>query len=255
MTEPRTPASTAGTSAGASRQILEGAVPGVAVRPDPRLAQAFITQAFFWMFIGLLVSAGIAWFVQTNDRLLQFAAENFLLIAIGQLAIVFGISFGITRINATVALGLFFIYAASMGLTLGLIITSYLSQPGGAASVVTAFLSAAAMFGAAAIYGAVTKRDLSTIGRILFMGLIGLLVAMVLNLFFGSSQITWIISVLGVVIFTGLTAWDVQKIQNGTFAVAAGSMEKGAVIGALVLYLDFINIFLFLLRLFGGSRS
>jgi uncharacterized protein len=255
MTEPRTPASTAGTTAGASRQILEGTAPGVAVRPDPRLAQAFITQAFFWMFVGLLVSAGIAWFVQTNDRLLQFAAENFLFIAIGQLAVVLGISWGITRINATVALGLFFVYAASMGLTLGLIITSYLSQPGGSASVVTAFLSASAMFGAAAIYGAVTKRDLSSVGRILFMGLIGLVVASVLNIFFGSEQITWIISIFGVVIFTGLTAWDVQKIQTGQFAVAAGSMEKGAVIGALVLYLDFINLFLFLLRLFGGSRS
>ena len=207
------------------------------------------------MFIGLLVSAAVAAVVQVNPRLLDFAAQNFFLIAIGQIAIVFGISFGITRINATLALGLFFVYAASMGLTLGLIITSYLSQPGGAASVVTAFLSASAMFGAAAIYGAVTKRDLSSIGRILFMGLIGLLVASVLNLFLGSSQVTWLISIVGVVIFIGLTAWDVQKIQNGTFAVAAGSMEKGAVIGALALYLDFINLFLFLLRLFGGSRS
>ena len=98
-----------------------------------------------------------------------------------------------------------------MGLTLGLIITSYLSQPGGAASVVTAFLSASAMFGAAAIYGAVTKRDLTSMGRILFMGLIGLIVASVLNLFLGSSQVTWLISIVGVVIFVGLTAWDVQK--------------------------------------------
>ena len=207
------------------------------------------------MFIGLLVSAAVAAVVQVNPRLLDFAAQNFFLIAIAQIAIVFGISFGITRINATLALGLFFVYAASMGLTLGLIITSYLSQPGGAASVVTAFLSASAMFGAAAIYGAVTKRDLTSMGRILFMGLIGLIVASVLNLFLGSSQVTWLISIVGVVIFMGLTAWDVQKIQNGQFAVAAGSMEKGAVIGALALYLDFINLFLFLLRLFGGGRN
>ena len=255
MTDPRTPTQTAGTSAGASRQILEGAATGTIVRPAPELARAFITQAFFWMFVGLLVSAGIAWFVQTNDRLLQFAAENFFLIAIGQLAIVFAISWGINRINATIALGLFFVYAASMGLTLGLIITSYLAAEGGTATVVNAFLSAAAMFGAAAIYGSVTKRDLNPVGRILFMGVIGLIVASVLNLFLGSEPISWLISIVGVVIFTGLTAWDVQKIQNGTFAVSAGSMEKGAVIGALVLYLDFINIFLFLLRLFGGSRS
>ena len=255
MTDPRTPTQTAGATAGASRQILDGATTGPVVRPDPRLAQAFITQAFFWMFVGLLVSAGVAAVVQVNPRLLDFAAENFFLIAIGQLILVFAISFGITRINATLALGLFFVYAASMGLTLGLILTAYLSEPGGQASVVTAFLSAAAMFGAAAIYGAVTKRDLTSIGRILFMGLIGLIVASVLNWFLGSSQITWIISIVGVVIFAGLTAWDVQRIQNGTFAVAAGSMEKGAVIGALALYLDFVNLFLFLLRLFGGSRS
>lgn len=254
MTEPRTPMGTATAGAGASRQALDGTTTGAIVRPDPRLAQAFITQAFLWMFVGLLVSAGIAWFVQTNDRLLAFAAENFFLLAIGQLAIVFGISFGIGKINATVALGLFFVYAASMGLTLGLIVSAYLVTEGGTASVVTAFLSAAAMFGAAAIYGSVTKRDLSTMGRILFMGLIGLIAAMILNIFFKSDQITWLVSIVGVVIFTGLTAWDVQRIQNGQIAAATGSMEKGAVIGALILYLDFINIFLFLLRLFGGNR-
>ena len=254
MTEPRTPTQAAGTNAGASRQILEGAAAGAIVRPDPRLAQAFITQAFFWMFVGLLVSAVIAGVAQVNPRLIQVAYDNWFLLMIGQLALVVAISWGISRINATIALGLFFVYAASMGLTLGVIISVYLSEPGGAASVTTAFLSAAAMFGAAAIYGAVTKRDLSTIGRILFMGLIGLIVASLLNLFLGSSQITWIISIVGVVIFVGLTAWDVQRIQNGTFAVAAGSMEKGAVIGALALYLDFVNIFLFLLRLFGGRN-
>jgi FtsH-binding integral membrane protein len=255
MTDPRTPTQATAGSAGASRQILEGATQGAIVRPDPRLAQAFITQAFFWMFVGLLLSAAVAGFAQVNPRLIAFAYDNWFLLFLGQLALVVAISWGITRINATIALGLFFVYAASMGLTLGVIIAVHLSEPGGSASVTTAFLSAAAMFGAAAIYGAVTKRDLSTIGRILFMGLIGLIVASVLNIFFQSSQITWIISIVGVVIFVGLTAWDVQRIQNGTFAVAAGSMEKGAVIGALALYLDFVNIFLFLLRLFGGSRN
>src|SRR6187402_1673256 len=115
MTEPRTPTQTASTTAGASHQVLDTATAGAIVKPDPRLAQAFITQAFFWMFIGLLVSAAVAAVVQVNPRLLDFAAENFFLIAIGQIAIVFGISFGITRINATLALGLFFVYAASMG--------------------------------------------------------------------------------------------------------------------------------------------
>lgn len=220
------------------------------VKPDARLAAAFLTQAFVWMFVGLLVTAGVAFAVQSNDRLLAFAADNLFLLFIAQLALVFVIGLGINRINATVALGLFFIYAASLGLTIGLIVTSYTG-----ASVVTAFLSASAMFGAAAIYGAVTKRNLAGLGGILFMALIGLIVASVLNVFIGFEMLDWIISIAGVVIFTALTAYDVQRIQNGDLAVMTGSMEKAAVIGALRLYLDFINLFLFMLRLFGGSRN
>jgi FtsH-binding integral membrane protein len=122
------------------------------------------------------------------------------------------------------------------------------------ASVVTAFLSASAMFGAAAVYGHVTKRSLARLGGILFMGIIGLFVAMILNIFLNSSPISWLISVVGVVIFTALTAYDVQRIQSGALAAQTGSMEKAAVIGALHLYLDFINIFLFVLRLTGGRN-
>ena len=117
-----------------------------------------------------------------------------------------------------------------------------------------AFLSASAMFGAAAVYGAVTKRSLAQLGGILFMGLIGLIVASVLNLFLQSTGISWVISIIGVGLFTALTAYDVQRIQSGDIAAATGSVEKGAVIGALRLYLDFINLFFFLLRLTGGRR-
>ena len=219
------------------------------VKPDARLAQAFLTQAFVWMFVGLLVTAGVAYFVQSSPALLDFAQGSFLFLFIAQLAIVVVISAAIQRISATLALGLFFIYAASLGITIGLIVASYT-----AGSVVTAFLSASAMFGAAAIYGHVTKRSLAKLGGILFMGLIGLLAAIVLNIFIGSSTITFAISIVGVVIFTALTAYDVQRIQTGDIAAATGSVEKGAVIGALRLYLDFINIFLFLLRLLGGRN-
>jgi FtsH-binding integral membrane protein len=117
---------------------------------------------------------------------------------------------------------------------------------------VTAFLSASAMFGAAAVYGHVTKRSLARLGGLLFMGIIGLLVAMVLNIFLHSTGLTWLISIVGVVLFTALTAYDVQRIQSGDLAARLGSMEKAAVIGALQLYLDFINLFLFMLRLFGS---
>jgi len=219
------------------------------VKPDARLASAFLTQAFVWMFSGLLVTAGVAAVVQSSEQLVEFAAGNFFILLIVQLGIVLGISAAINRISAIAALGLFFVYAASLGITIGLIVTAYPT-----ASVVTAFLSASAMFGAAALYGATTKRSLAGLGGILFMGLIGIIVASVLNIFLASSTITWAISIVGVVIFTALTAYDVQRIQAGDLAARTGSMEKAAVIGALHLYLDFINLFLFMLRLVGNRN-
>ena len=219
------------------------------VRPDARLQTAFLTQAFVWMFAGLLVTAGVAAVVQSNAQLVAFAADNFFILIIAQLGLVLGISALINRISATAALGLFFVYAASLGLTIGLIVAGYEG-----ASVATAFLSASAIFGAAALYGATTKRSLTGLGGILFMGLIGIIVASLLNIFLGSEVIGFAISIVGVVIFTALTAYDVQRIQAGDLAARTGSMEKAAVIGALHLYLDFINLFLFMLRLF-GSRN
>jgi FtsH-binding integral membrane protein len=227
-----------------------GATPSqLGVRPSAELAQRLLTHAFGWMFAGLLLTAGVAAVVQTSETLTRFALQYFLLLIIGQLALVFVISGAINRLSATAALGLFFVYAASLGLTVGLVVQLYTG-----ASVATAFLSASAMFGAAAIYGAVTKRSLAQLGGILFMGLVGLIVAMLLNLFLHSSQLSWIISIIGVGLFTALTAYDVQRIQSGDIAAATGSVEKGAVIGALRLYLDFINLFFFLLRLMGGRR-
>ncbi len=219
------------------------------VRPDARLASAFLTQAFVWMFAGLLVTAGVAWGVQSNERLLDFAAQNFFILFIAQLGLVVAISAGINRISATLALALFFVYAATLGVTIGLIVMSYTG-----ASVATAFLSASAMFGAAALYGATTKRSLAGLGGILFMGLIGIIVASLLNIVLGNGMLSWVIAVIGVVIFTALTAYDVQRIQAGGLAARTGSMEKAAVIGALHLYLDFINLFLFMLRLVGNRN-
>jgi FtsH-binding integral membrane protein len=232
-----------------SAQLGTASPAALGVKPDARLAAAFLSQAFLWMFAGLLLSAGVAFAVQSNTRLLEFAQDNFFLLFIAQLGIVVVISGAINRINATMALALFFVYAATLGITIGLIVASYST-----ASVVTAFLSASAMFGAAGVYGHVTKRSLASIGGFLFMGVIGLLVAMVLNIFLQSSAITWIVSLVGVVLFTALTAYDVQRIQSGAIAAQTGSMEKAAVLGALHLYLDFINLFLFMLRLMGGRN-
>ena len=217
------------------------------VKPAAQLSSAFLTQAFTWMFVGLLLTAGISWFVQTNERALAFVGDYAIVVIIAQFGLVIAISALINRISATAALGLFFVYAASVGLTVGFIISFYTTG-----SVAQAFLSASAMFGAAALYGATTKRSLAGLGGILFMGLIGLIVASVINIFVGSDTISWIISIVGIVIFTALTAYDVQRIQNGDIAAAVGSLEKAAVIGALHLYLNFINLFLFFLRLFGS---
>jgi len=210
---------------------------------------ALLAQAFVWMFAGLLLTAAVAALVQANAQMLEFAQGNFMLLLIGQLVVVFAIGLGINRLGATAALGLFFVYAASLGLTVGLIVSAYTSS-----SVVTAFLSAAAMFGGAALYGATTKRSLIGIGGFLSMAVIGLVVAMVVNVFLPSGPFGLVISIAGVFIFTALTAYNVQRIQAGDLVERYGSVEKAAVIGALSLYLDFINLFLFLLRIFGSRR-
>ena len=224
--------------------------------------EGFLTASFVWMFIGLLLSAGSAWFVMNNPATLAQVIDNWFLLFIGQLALVFGLSFLITRIPPIVALGAFFVYALTMGLTLGVIVASYtavINPVTGAitydmSGVITAFLGASAIFAGAALYGAVTKRDLTSLGGILFMGLIGLIVVMLVQVFLfpGAGWLNLAIGVVGVLIFTGLTAWDVQRIRNGQ--VQGINAESASVMGALALYLDFVNIFLFLLRIFGSSR-
>jgi hypothetical protein len=202
------------------------------------------------MFAGLLLTAGIAAFAQFNEAFVSFGARNFMLLIIGQLALALGIQFGIRRISASVALALFFVYAASLGISIGVIVAVVYPLE----SVAAAFFSAGAMFGGAALYGYTTKRSLATIGGYAYMGAFGLFVALIVNLFLGSGPIGYVISFIGVVIFTVLTAWDVQRISSGQLVAQLGSVEKAAVIGALHLYLDFVNLFLFLLRLFGGRR-
>jgi FtsH-binding integral membrane protein len=221
------------------------------VRPAVQLSAGFLSQAFLWMFAGLFLTAITAWLVQSNPSLVQAAADLYLPLIIGQFVLVIAISAAINRISATAALLLFFVYSATMGVTLSFIFIAY-----DFGSVAAAFVSAAAMFGAAALYGAVTKRSLASMGGFLFMALIGIVIASFLNLIvFHSATVNLGISILGVLVFVGLTAWNVQKISRGDYAAATGSMEKGAVIAALILYLDFINIFLFLLRIFGGGRN
>jgi FtsH-binding integral membrane protein len=219
------------------------------VRPAPALVQQLLIGAFGWMFAGLLLTAGVAYLVTTSTALVATVESLLLPLLIGQFILAMAIQGAINKVSPTVSLGLFFVYAASMGLTIGVIVSYYTG-----ASVVAAFVSAAGMFGAAALFGAVTKRDLSSLGGIAFIGVIGILIASVVNIFLASSAIGWAISLIGVALFTALTAWDVQKITRGDYAAFAGSQDRASIVAALHLYLDFINIFLFLLRLMGNRN-
>jgi len=219
------------------------------VRPAPELANRFLVQSFGWMFAGLLLTTAISTVVATNPTLINAVARSWLLFVFAQLGLGIGIQVLMPRLSATLGLGLFFVFAATMGVTVGVIVSLYRYE-----SVITSFFGASAMFGAAAIYGATTKRSLNSIGGFLFMGMIGLLVASVVNIWLGSSAFGWIIALIGVVVFTVYTAYDVQKISYGDYAASLGSVEKASVLGAIHLYINFVNIFLFLLRLTGGRR-
>jgi FtsH-binding integral membrane protein len=219
------------------------------VRPTSELANQFLSQAFGWMFAGLLLTAGVAALVSTQTGLQQAIRPFWFLLVFGQLGLSLAIQALMPRLTATLGLGLFFVFAGTMGITVGIIVSLYRVE-----SVITSFLAASAMFGAAAVYGATTKRSLTSLGGFLFMGMIGLIVASIVNLFLGSSPLGWIIALIGVIVFTVYTAYDVQRISYGDYAAALGSVEKASVIGAIHLYINFVNLFLFLLRLMGSRR-
>jgi len=210
---------------------------------------ALIRQVYVWMGAGLLVTALLALVTVSSPTLFKAVLGNKLLfygLLIGELALVFTISGAINRLSAAMATLLFIAYSALNGVTLSIIFLVYTAD-----SIASTFVVTAAMFGTMSVYGYMTRRDLTSWGSFLFMGLIGIVIASVVNIFVGSSAVSWIVSALGVIVFTGLTAYDTWKIK----AMAAGGAEgrKPAILGALTLYLDFINLFLMLLRL-GGDR-
>ena len=225
------------------------------VRPAPALVQQLLVGAFGWMFAALLLSAAVAYLVGSSPQIMAQVLDWWFLVVVGQLVLGIGIQAAIRRLSPIASLGLFFVFAATMGLTLGVIVWSVMQTEGGELAVASAFLSASAAFGGAALYGGVTKRDLTGMGGILFMGLLGIIVASIVNIFLANSMVGWVISIIGVVIFTGLTAYDVQNIKNGNYAALTGSPERASILAALHLYLNFINLFLFMLRIFGGGRN
>jgi FtsH-binding integral membrane protein len=213
--------------------------------------RAFVRSVYGWMFGGLLTTAFAALWVVMSPAMQQIVlATPFVRfgLIIAELGIVFWLSFRIRTMAPSTAAAAFLVYSLLNGLTLSVIFWVYTPS-----AITMAFVTAAGMFGAMSIYGTVTKRDLTSIGSFFFMGLIGIVICMVVNMFLKSSGLDFVISLLGVVIFLGLTAWDTQKLK--VMATATGPQQESfAIIGALTLYLDFINLFLFLLRLFGGRR-
>jgi len=216
----------------------------------------FLAKVFNWMAIGLGLT-GLAAFLTVNSQtMLQLVFGNkmvFYGLVFGELGLVFYLSARVQKISAQAATGLFLAYSILNGVTLSVILLLYT-----ASSVAATFFVTAGMFGAMAVYGFVTKKDLSSWGSFLFMGLIGIIIASVVNIFLGSSMMSWMISGIGVIVFTGLTAYDVQKITRiGAQGIMDGgdaAIRKGAIMGALALYLDFINLFLMLLRFMGNRR-
>ena len=221
----------------------------VDARPSAALTTGYLGQAFLWMFAGLLLTAAVTGVVQGNQGVLRSVAELWLPILIGLFVLVLGIQWAIPRVSPTVSLGLFFVYAAALGFVIAVVVSAYEGP-----SVGVAFLSASAMFGAAGLYGVVTKRSLAGIGPMAVMAVWGLFVAIIVNVFLGSDTIGFVISIIGVILFTILTAYDTQRISSGALVAQTGSVEKAAILGAVHLYLDFVNLFLFLLRLLGNRR-
>jgi uncharacterized protein len=224
-------------------------------RARQEVSTIFLAKVFNWMAMGLGITGFIAYITANSGLALSIVTSPFFMILlIAELGMVFFLSARIDKIQAGTASGLFIGYSVLNGLTLSVIFLTYTGS-----SIAGTFFITAGMFGAMAVYGLVTKRDLSGFGSFLFMGVIGIIIASFVNFFLKNSSVYWVISLLGVFIFTGLTAYDVQKIKNmgemGIMNNGEEAVRKEAIMGALALYLDFINLFLMLLRFFGGSRD
>jgi len=215
--------------------------------------QSFLTSVFGWMFVGLAITAGIAAYVAASGDMLDWFADHpfaYFGMFIAQIGLVVAISAGINKISAPVAVFLFALFAAINGFTFSVIVEAYTT-----ASIAASFATAGGMFAGMAVYGYVTKRDLSSLGSILFMGLIGVIIGSVVNIFWANSILYWFVTFAGVLVFCGLTAYDMQKIkQMGESGMTGDAAQKASILGALSLYLDFINLFLFMLRIFGSAR-
>jgi FtsH-binding integral membrane protein len=214
----------------------------------------FIRSVYNWMAIGLGLTGFVAYFVSNSEVMMRLIFGNQLVffgLIIGELALVFTISARVHKMQASTATSLFVLYAALNGATLSAIFLIYTRS-----SITSTFFICAATFVASSIFGMATKRDLTSMGQFMFMGLIGIVIASVVNIFVRSSGMSLIVSYIGVIVFVGLTAYDTQKLKDMALSqpdgLDGGVIRKGAILGALTLYLDFINLFLMLLRILGS---
>lgn len=220
-----------------------------------KLQATFITKVYGWMFLALTITGLVSILTVSSEALMQIiyggGAMTFYMIIGAQILLVIGISWGINRISSMVATILFLIYSAMFGLTLSWIFLVYRLD-----TIATTFFVTSVTFGIMSAIGYFTKKDLSSMGQLLLMGLIGIIIASFANWFLQSPMLYWIITYVGLFIFIGLVAYDTQKIKKMAIMQIESpeSGKKGAIIGALHLYLDFINIFLFLLRILGGRK-
>jgi uncharacterized protein len=221
------------------------------------LVNEFVRSVYNWMCIGLALTGFLAYYVSTSPELMKLIFGNPILffgLIIGELAMVFAISGWVERMSPAMATGLFVGYSALNGVTLSVIFLAYTQ-----ASIFSTFFVCSATFACCSVYGWTTKKDLTSWGGFLTMGLIGIIIASVVNMFIRSNAMTMILSYIGVIVFVGLTAYDTQKIKNLALTQpvdADGSVVRRlAIVGALTLYLDFINLFLMLLRILGSRRD
>lgn len=217
-------------------------------------SQRFITKVYGWMSVALLTTAFVSYYTVSNPQILRTVVQNttiMMVLILAELGLVIALSAAINRLSPAMATALFFLYSALTGITLSVIFVIYTTE-----SLASTFLVTAGTFGGMSIYGYATKRDLTSVGNLCFMGLFGIIIASFVNFFFSSSFLYTATTYIGVIVFVGLTAYDTQRIKRmGAFIVEGSEAErKGAIIGALQLYLDFINLFLMLLRLFGRRR-
>jgi uncharacterized protein len=212
----------------------------------------FFNTVYAWMAAGLALTGVVAWYVSQNVQVLRSMGAGIWLLFLVEIGLVFAISGAINKISAGVATGLFMLYAGINGVLLSGILLMYAH-----ATVGAAFLVTAGAFAATSLYGFVTKADLSRWGSILFMALIGLILASIVNFFMASNALMWLINYAGVAIFVGLTAYDTQKLKQIAWQTSGNPAlaNRLAIIGSLRLYLDFINLFIFLVQILGNNSG